>query len=68
MSSPEKAAGERRSRIHNLISQRRESGDGMDASEMTGSDHKLLRVSHLMSQYEQYHDSSGDDMGNEHDE
>lgn len=68
MSAPEKTAGERKSRIHNLVGQRRESGDGMDESEMAGSaDHRVLRVSHLMSQYEQYHDSS-DDITDEHDE
>ena len=35
----------------------------MDAMEMAGSsgaENKILRVSHLMSQYEQYH-SSGED-------
>ncbi len=66
MSTPEKTAGERRSRIHSMISQRRESGDGMDAMEMAGSsgaEHKMLRVSHLMPQYEQYHDSGEDAEG-----
>ena len=61
--TPEKSAGERKSRIHNTLSQRRESGDGMDAMEMAGSsgiDNKILRVSHLMPQYEQYH-SSGEE-------
>ena len=68
VSTPEKASsGERRSRIHTLDSQRRESGDGMDASELAGSDHKLLRVSRLMSQYEQYQES-GEDQGEELDE
>lgn len=29
----------------------------MDAMEMASSEHKVLKVSHLMSQYEQYQDS-----------
>ena len=35
----------------------------MDAMDMASSEHKLLRVSHLMPQYEQYHGAAGGDSG-----
>ena len=60
--SPEKTAvySERRSRIHSLINQR-ESGDGMDAAELANTEHKLVRTSQLMSNFQ----DSGDDMEDE---
>jgi hypothetical protein len=71
LSTPEKSAGERRSRIHSLVNQQRESGDGMDATEMASSssspsDHKALRVSHLMSQYHQEDSGDYQDRGGEY--
>lgn len=58
MRTPEKTSGvERRSRIHGLgISQHRESGDGMDASEMANTELKMLRASQVIPQYDHFNE------------
>ena len=60
VSTPEKNAGERKSRIHSLIVDQRESGDGMDAAEMATTEHSLLQASHMMSKYRDFHDGQED--------
>ena len=67
VSTPEKAshaAKERRSRIHSLINNQRESGDGMEAIEPMTT---FVRTSRVMPQYERYTESGEepDEVNNE---